>query len=69
MDTLTPKAAAIITLYTGDLLGKFDTAHALAEELLGRPIMTHEFRDPALLAILKDRVRPLFISLSPIQDQ
>lgn len=62
---ITPYAAAIITLYTGSLLGKFETAHALAEEVLGRPVMTHELADSAIWVELKEKVKPLFIQLSP----
>jgi hypothetical protein len=40
---VTKKEAAIVTAYTGILIGEFDEFHKYAEESLGRSIMTHEF--------------------------
>ena len=40
---MTKKEAAIVTAYTGVLLGEFEEFHKYAEETMGRSIMTHEF--------------------------
>lgn len=50
--TITKKEAAIISLHTGILLGKFEDVHAHLEELLGRPVFTHEI--PILLETEKE---------------
>jgi len=36
------REAAIVGAYTGVLLGKFSDMHTYIEEILGRPVFTHE---------------------------
>lgn len=58
---LTRRQSAILTLFTGittEVRG-FSAAHELAEELLGRPVWTHEFASPDMAANLKRLARPL----------
>lgn len=43
---LTRRQAAILGAYTGVLLGPVADLFAYTEELLGRPVMTHELADP-----------------------
>jgi len=40
---ITKRDAAIISAYTGFLLGDFQDLHEYVEELFGRPVWTHEF--------------------------
>ena len=39
---MTKREGAIVSAYTGVLIGKFSDFHKYAEEKLGRPIWTHE---------------------------
>lgn len=40
---MTKREAAIVSAYTGYLIGEFSDFQAYAEEIMGRPIFTHEF--------------------------
>jgi hypothetical protein len=60
---LTKEQAAIIGLYTGITCGLFSDIHKLAEELLGRPIFTHEFASKILNDELKEKVKPMFLEI------
>lgn len=63
MQRLTREQAAIIACYTGVCCGPFDDFHALAEELLDRPVMTHEFGEKAVWAELKVKAKGPFLLL------
>lgn len=45
--------AAVVAAYTGILMGRFDDYHKYIEDLMGRPVWTHEI--PALAHELKER--------------
>jgi len=60
---LTKEQAAIIGAYTGITCGSFSDIHKLAEELLKRPIFTHEFASKVLNDELKEKVKPMFLGL------
>lgn len=57
------REAAIITAYTGVFIGDFSAFHALAEELLERPIWTHEFGNVEVAAKIKEAAKPLFVAI------
>ena len=59
-ERMTRRQAAIMSAFTGILCGPFEDMHGLAEELLGRPVWTHEFASKELAEQLKDKARPLF---------
>ena len=40
---MTKREAAIVSVYTGVLIGDFSDFYAYAVEIMGRPIFTHEF--------------------------
>ena len=65
MDKVTIEQAAIISAYTGFLLGSFSAMHEYAEKKLGRPIWTHEFASEALTAELREAAMDDFVNLSP----
>lgn len=50
---MTKEEAAIITAYTGILIGKFDSFHEYAEKIKGHPIFTICFTDPEYWVELK----------------
>lgn len=58
---ITKREAAIVSAYTGYLIGEFSDFHAYAEEVMGRPVLTHE-----LLSIseeLKNKSKNDFMSI------
>jgi hypothetical protein len=50
---MTKREGAVLTAYTGLLLGSFEALQVYAEEKLGRPIFTHEFASEAVRIELK----------------
>lgn len=58
---LTKREAAIVSAYTGYLLGEWNDLHAYVEEIMGRPVWTHQF--PTLAAEISKRARDDFVNL------
>lgn len=54
----------IVTAYTGIGCCNFNEFHAYAENLLNRPILTHEFGDGAVWNELKEKTRAEFLKLA-----
>ena len=50
---MTIEEKIIVSIYTGVLMCDFRIVHKRAEELLGRPIWTHEFADDKIVEELK----------------
>jgi hypothetical protein len=63
MTKLTREQAAIIGLYTGVSVGPFEDVHRLAEDLLGRPVFTHELANDNVWEKLKELIKPQFVDL------
>lgn len=42
---MTKREAAIVSAYTGYLIGDFNERHKYIEEIMGRPVFTHELVD------------------------
>lgn len=60
---LTSRQAAIIGAYTGVLAGPFSDMHAYIEDLLQRPVFTHELADAALCDRIKDLAKSDYLAL------
>ena len=60
---LTREQAAIIGLYSGVSVGPFEDVHKLAENLLDRPVFTHELANGDVWEKLKALIKPQFIEL------
>ena len=58
---MTKREAAIVSAYTGYLIGEFSDFQAYAEEIMGRPIFTHEF--PSIADELKNKSKKDFMSI------
>lgn len=43
---MTKQEAAIVSAYTGYLIGSFSDMHAYIEKIMRRPVFTHEMGDP-----------------------
>ena len=54
--------------YFGQCGPPFEDMHKLAEQLLGRPILTHEFGSRGVGDALKEAVRPSFIALCATKE-
>jgi len=63
MDKLTKEQAAIIGLYTGVSCGPFADVQEKAQQLLNRPVWTHEFANVEMVDRLKELVKPEFIAI------
>lgn len=58
---MTKREAAIVSAYTGYLIGEFSDFHAYAEEVIGRPIFTHDLTK--LEYELKEKSKKDFMSI------
>ena len=57
---MTKEEGLILSAYTGNLLvPDFADVHEFIEKLLGRPVWTHELRDPLLLKKVREKCKPL----------
>lgn len=60
---MTKQEKLIVTAYTGILMVDWDEFHKFAEELLGRPIYTHEFDKEEVTNEIVNAVREDFMRL------
>ena len=58
---MTKNEAAIVSAYTGILIGRFSDVAEYCEKILGRPIFTHEY--PALSDTIKEKSKQDFLSI------
>lgn len=58
---MTKREAAIVSAYTGYLIGEFSDFHAYVEEIMGRPVFTHEL--PNIAEKLKEKSKKDFMSI------
>ena len=61
---MTKREAAIISAYTGYMFGEFEDMHEYVQELLGRPIFSHEFGNAEFAEDLHERSKADFIALN-----
>lgn len=62
-EKLTKRQAVIIGAYTGILCGKFSDLHEFIEEIMERPVWTHELANPETVSEIKERVKPYFLEV------
>ena len=56
--------AVLVSAYTGTLLtNDFADVHKFCEELLERPIFTHELADEKVLKQIKEKCKPLILEM------
>lgn len=60
---MTKREGAIIGAYTGILAGKFEDLHKYIEEILKRPVFTHELANKEIIKQIKRASRQDFINL------
>lgn len=60
---MTKHEAAVISAFTGIMLGDFDDLHGYVEKIMGRPVFTHEMGSQKIADEIKERSKPDFIKL------
>ena len=60
---MTKREAAIISAYTGWLLGEFRDCESYIEEVMDRPVFTHEMGSKVFTEVLHARCKPDFMNL------
>ena len=60
---MTKREAAVIGAYTGILCGSFSDLHQYVEELLNRPVMTHEMGDRMVAEEIKQKAKADFLQI------
>ena len=61
---MTKQEAVLVSAYTGFLLtNSFADVHKFCEDLLGRPIWTHEFADEKVQMEIQEKCKPLIIEI------
>ena len=60
---MTKREAAIVSAYTGFLCGEFSEMHKYVEEIMGRPVWTHEMGSASFFNEIKTKSKPDFVSL------
>ena len=62
------REAAIISAYTGILIGNFADMHKYIEEKLGRSVWTHELDDKITWEEIKQKSKEDFINIEVCDD-
>lgn len=61
---MTKREAAIVSTYTGFLCGNFSDMHMYIEEIMGRPVWTHEMGGEGFEEKIRGLSRDDFVKLS-----
>lgn len=57
------REGAVLSAFTGYMLCDFDVFHRYAEEIMERPIWTHEFGQESMANALKEKSTPEFMKI------
>jgi hypothetical protein len=60
---MTKREAAIVMAYTGICIGEFDEFHGYIEEILERPVMTHELAYKEIILEIREKSKQDFITI------
>lgn len=61
---MTRRESAILGAFTGILCGPFDAMHEYIEQIMGRPVFTHELANETTVQQIKDKARPDFLKMT-----
>ncbi len=61
---MTKREAAILSAFTGLLIGSFLDMHKYIEEIMRRPVFTHELANEEIVAEIKEKSRHDFMKLN-----
>ena len=60
---MTKSEAAIVSAYTGILIGSFSDMHEYVEKIMRRPVMTHEMGNKIIADEIKEKSKADFIGI------
>ena len=60
---MTKREAAIVSAYTGVLIGGFSELHEYVEEIMKRPVWTHEMGNQKTASEIKARSKENFVNI------
>jgi hypothetical protein len=60
---MTKREGAIVAAYTGVLIGDFSDMHEYVEEIMGRPVFTHEMGNEKTFKEIKKKSKHDFINI------
>jgi hypothetical protein len=60
---MTRKEAAIVSAYTGILIGKFTDMHEYIESILGYPVFTNQLGNLSFLELVKQKAKADFLAI------
>lgn len=60
---MTKREAAIVAAYTGTSLGSFSDMHEYIEEIMGRPVFTHELASKMVMEEIHQKSRADFVAI------
>lgn len=60
---MTDREKIIVSAYTGVLMCDFNNLHKYIEDILGRPVFTHEMADKSVLDEIKEKSREEFLAI------
>lgn len=63
IEMISTRNASIISAYTGVLLGEFSDMHKYIEEIMGRPVFTHELADENIVNEIKEKAKQDFFNI------
>jgi len=63
---MTKREAAILGAYTGYLVGYFPDMHKYIEEIMGRPVFTHELASEEIEKEIQEKSRKDFMNIEVI---
>lgn len=63
---MTKREAAIVSAYTGILLGEFGEMHKYIETLFGRPVFTHELGNERIFEEIKTLSKSDFLAINVV---
>jgi len=63
---MTKNEAAIVSAYTGILIGEFSNMHEYVEKIMDRPVLTHEMGNKEIANEIKEKSKNDFISMEVI---
>lgn len=61
---MTKNEAAILSAFTGKMIGRFSDMHEYVEKIFGHPVYTHQFADKDFVQKVKDLSYNDFIQLN-----
>lgn len=61
---MTKREAAIVSAYTGYLCGSFSEMHRYVEEIMKRPVFTHEMGTGKTMDAIRERAKADFCGLT-----